>query len=170
VQRFVGGFGCTLRSICGNFGFASLNLSLVSQVFRPVGLFLHSIRKIFGSISLIFHPVSEILHPIRLFPRRHSEIVGVGSALMHFPPLSADKYSRETRHEDGSFGPSQSRFLKSAHLLFDFCELLCGGWACCWGVNRLGCIGWRQTSIGLFVILFGWGLIVHGGLQLIFAT
>jgi len=130
----------------------SLILGLHSEFVSIRSFLLQLLNLRLGSRSLIFCS--------------NSQIVSVNSSLMHLPPLSTDEDRRDSRHDDSGFSPSQSGFFKAAHLFFDFCELLCGGW-CLWrGVYLMGFLDLRGW-FGIGLIILGFLLFVHGGYHLL---
>jgi IS1 family transposase len=157
---------------------------------RNIGLSLSFLRQFIGSFCLFSGFSDEIIgfreglghfqrlslclvgldfSSVCLLSSGNSQIVGIASARVHFVPLSAYEKSREERHEDGNLSPPQRRLLKAAHLLLDICELLCGSWLGCFGVVRLGYIGWRRSGIGVLAIASGGALVIHGGLRLLYS-
>ncbi len=134
MQSVFGGISGTGSSIGRDLRLRCNNLRLVSLIF-------HSVGEVFGSVSLIFHVSGKVFRPISLISSGSCKIMGVGSTLTHFPPLTTDKDSRKSRQNYGSFGPPQSGFFKTGHLLFNHCELLCIGCICCLGIVLIDSIG-----------------------------
>jgi hypothetical protein len=78
--------------------------------------------------------------------------VGIGPALMHLPPLQANKQRGEGRHDYSDFSPSQGSPFKASHFAFYLLELVNGFCLCIRSVYWLGHFG-RKGQIG-FLLLF----------------
>jgi hypothetical protein len=158
------GIRCILRESSIGTG---LNNRLIGYDFRLIGLILHPVGEVFGPVSLGSSGGREIGCLRGLRASSNGKVVSVNAALVHLPPLSAHKNSGESGHNYSGSSPSKSGFFKSAHLLFDRCELLCGGWRCCYGVHWLGFLD-RRGRRGLGLISLGYDLFVHSGLRLMY--
>jgi IS1 family transposase len=147
---------------------SALGIAGIRGFLRVVGNSLVLDNHILSSLPNFVSGFGHIPHFFGLGISGLSQHMGILTSFVHFVPLSADEYRSQTRQQDRDLRPAQRRPLKASRLFFNIGELLLGGWLCCYGVTPLGFIGWRKSGIGVFAILVGGALIVHGGLMIIY--
>jgi len=81
----------------------------------------------------------------------------------HGGPLKYYEDQRNREYSTRGPSPPQSRALEGTHLLFNFLELLFGGWFCLSSPNWLGSLNWRHTLRGFSYLILGGIVFAHGG-------
>jgi hypothetical protein len=106
---------------------------------------------------------------VSLFFRGFSQLMGINPTSMHLPPLEADEYRSESRHNYGNLRPSQGAPFKSAHFALYLLELIPGFWLCIRSVCGLGHLG-RKGHFAFLQLFSSYALVIHGGCHLLHAA
>jgi len=133
-----------------------------------VRLIPHPIRKELHTASLSASSMSQFNHSSVLSAGSFGQMARIDASGLHFTPLQTNKSSRNRTDASSGTHPSDGRALKNIHLMFNFVELLFGGWlGCFYGVDNLGSLDWRVTLRGFCALLGGVGLFVYGGVNIV---